>query len=58
MQMEGFRGILPDSAWTISSPTHAELCPVCDGRGAINNELTSQYTTCHGCNGKGWIIVA
>jgi len=30
---------------------HAELCPVCKGSGKYHNK------ECHGCNGKGWILV-
>lgn len=30
---------------------HAELCPVCNGTGKY------EKNECHGCNGKGWIIV-
>jgi DnaJ-class molecular chaperone len=30
---------------------HAEKCPVCNGSGKINLEK------CHGCFGRGWVIV-
>lgn len=42
---------------------HGEICPVCKGSGKIvpvNNGVTTavpQPKTCHGCYGKGWIIV-
>lgn len=29
----------------------AELCPVCLGSGKY------KLGTCHGCNGKGWIVI-
>jgi DnaJ-class molecular chaperone len=31
--------------------SHAELCPVCKGAGKYENN------TCHGCDGKGWIVI-
>ena len=44
---------------------HAEICPICQGKGTIcNHEIgTPQYLhptcpTCHGCNGNGWVQVA
>ena len=30
---------------------HAEICPVCKGKGRIDGN------TCHGCDGKGWIAI-
>lgn len=39
---------------------HAEICPVCAGRGLIHSAGTSGTmpdTTCHGCGGKGWVTV-
>ena len=45
---------------------HAEICPVCSGEGKITKHYsptdhttaqTSYSYTCHGCNGKGWVIV-
>lgn len=39
---------------------HAEICPVCGGRGrvTINVNLTAPLEQlCHGCGGKGWIEV-
>jgi DnaJ-class molecular chaperone len=43
--------------------THAERCPVCNGTGKLQNKSYSTSsafspTTCHGCNGKGWIKVS
>lgn len=44
--------------------SHAELCPVCKGRGYINEvgftgkvDPTTE-TKCHGCDGKGWVTVS
>jgi len=32
--------------------SHAEICPICRGKGRLEkNEV------CHGCGGKGWITV-
>lgn len=44
---------------------HAEKCPVCGGSGHIADyndtpQTTSasvNYRTCHGCGGKGWVLV-
>lgn len=43
---------------------HAEICPVCKGTGKYKEYLdyvttTQAYCekTCHGCSGKGWVIV-
>lgn len=30
---------------------HAEKCPVCNGKGKIDDK------TCHGCGGTGWIVI-
>ena len=27
------------------------LCPVCNGKGKLNKK------TCHGCEGKGWVVI-
>ena len=45
---------------------HAELCPVCEGKG-INTRVTvewdtpegreHEHPTCHGCDGRGWVPV-
>ena len=51
--------------------THSEICPVCQGSGKYRKVidpngmgykntsvgLCSYETTCHGCNGKGWVVV-
>jgi hypothetical protein len=38
---------------------HAEVCPICHGKGVIPDEGgTSSVKTCHGCNGCGWVEVA
>jgi DnaJ-class molecular chaperone len=43
---------------------HAEICPVCGGKGRLQISQVSTSTdasmheeTCHGCGGKGWIEV-
>lgn len=41
----------------------AVLCPVCDGKGKINDPLTVAATStvkvvCHGCQGRGWVEVS
>ena len=43
---------------------HAEICPVCRGSGKYKETYNMNYTnatyiekTCHGCQGKGWVIV-
>lgn len=38
---------------------HAELCPVCQGKGVYYNSDLSTATArpCHGCGGKGWVEV-
>lgn len=47
----------------IQAENHAEVCPVCKGSGKYKQygeglSTVSYYeTTCHGCNGKGWVIV-
>jgi len=38
--------------------SHAEICPVCRGKGIIPTEDGTDATKiCHGCNGRGWIPV-
>lgn len=48
--------------------THAEICPVCNGSGkyieynfargqSTGNFDYSFISTCHGCGGKGWVVV-
>ena len=39
---------------------HAEICPVCSGKGQV--ALSAPFTTgatrpCHGCGGTGWVMV-
>jgi len=40
---------------------HAEICPICNGKGVIEEEIgsTGEKTIkiCHGCGGRGWIEV-
>jgi hypothetical protein len=36
---------------------HAEICPVCNGKGTIEQNGATDPKTCHGCNGKGWVTV-
>jgi len=42
---------------------HAEICPVCGGRGTVPPDLQYGSTsvgieqTCHGCGGCGWVVV-
>lgn len=45
--------------------THTELCPVCMGKGTICNcpggtplYLHPSCPTCHGCSGKGYIVIS
>jgi DnaJ-class molecular chaperone len=40
----------------------AELCPVCKGDGWLNkvypiDTASQRYTLCHGCGGKGWVVI-
>lgn len=48
--------------------TTVHLCPVCQGKGVYTHYVFArgqqtahfdyQYTkTCHGCGGKGWVVV-
>jgi len=34
----------------------AERCPVCGGSGEIRVP-PKELKVCHGCNGKGWVVV-
>lgn len=50
---------------------HSELCPVCKGSGRYRKVIDplgmgykntsigicSYETNCHGCNGKGWVVI-
>jgi len=42
--------------------SHAEKCPVCDGTGKVQDNGPSgtsiDFKTCHGCGGKGFVVVA
>ena len=46
--------------------THAEICPVCKGKGRIPENYPVPYCdtpskklkVCHGCGGNGWIEVS
>lgn len=43
--------------------THAEICPVCNGKGQIQIDKSKSAInmfniTCHGCNGQGWITLS
>jgi len=40
--------------WPWPQP-HAELCPVCMGKGIVPEGTSTK--TCNGCEGKGWVIV-
>jgi len=41
--------------------SHAEMCPVCQGKGKILENFPSdtaiREVVCHGCNGRGWVVV-
>ena len=43
--------------------SHTEICPVCTGTGTYTPRNDGQTTniptpqTCHGCGGKGWVVV-
>jgi DnaJ-class molecular chaperone len=42
--------------WTWSpAQKHSEICPVCMGKGKIKDGV--EEVPCHGCSGKGWIVV-
>ena len=43
--------------------SHAEVCPICGGKGTVKED-TNPYSTacpteriCHGCGGRGWILI-
>jgi DnaJ-class molecular chaperone len=36
---------------------HAQLCPVCGGRGSFKKLDAEGEIKCHGCGGAGWITV-
>lgn len=45
--------------------TQVHKCPVCNGSGEVNtldnnysgSNLVRNTKTCHGCDGKGWVVV-
>ncbi|MFH1327433.1 MAG: hypothetical protein ABIH76_01065 [Candidatus Bathyarchaeota archaeon] len=38
--------------------SHAEICPVCNGKGFIQEGILIPHKKiCHGCNGRGWITI-
>jgi len=43
-----------------SPPPYAQICPVCGGKGQVNNVHPTEicmerWETCHGCGGIGWV---
>lgn len=36
---------------------YAQICPVCCGSGKYKDKLEDKRRKCHGCDGKGWIVV-
>ena len=39
---------------------HAEICPVCYGKGVVCGVAETgafPTTKCHGCGGTGWVVV-
>ena len=37
---------------------HSELCPVCNGKGKLEDmKVTQGSKNCHGCGGLGWVVV-
>jgi len=44
---------------------HAEVCPICQGTGSVENIVSDNTTMpdgiggrpCHGCGGAGWVSV-
>ena len=40
--------------------SHSEICPLCKGKGIIDNYKllkSRRNDKCHGCDGKGWVSV-
>ena len=35
----------------------AQICPVCNGDGKVRVIGQRGLKTCHGCDGKGWIMM-
>lgn len=59
-------GIIKPKDYHLEQHAHAELCPVCKGKGiVVDNYQALQATsttariqyTCNGCKGKGWVTV-
>jgi len=47
--------------WVVPVSPHAEICPVCVGKGVVYGIAETgacPTETCHGCNGKGWVTVS
>lgn len=50
----------------MTTDSQVHLCPVCEGKGTLKEEKTYRWEgsnsklntdkTCHGCDGKGWVI--
>ncbi len=39
------------------SKSEVHLCPVCKGSGEMPLNNSPKHKPCHGCDGKGWVIV-
>ena len=54
-------GFTPFFPVCLGSYGHAEKCPVCNGTGQVKKAPIGggacRATSCHGCDGKGWITV-
>ena len=38
--------------------SHSEICPVCNGKETIDDpDCAASFKQCHGCYGRGWIII-
>ena len=35
----------------------AQRCPLCYGKGTLEDNTTAGGKTCHGCGGRGWVEV-
>jgi hypothetical protein len=35
----------------------AQLCPVCGGSGRLPGPWLTDNKICHGCGGRGWVVV-
>lgn len=36
---------------------NAQRCPVCDGTGQVFKGGNTGFTYCHGCHGRGYVVV-